>query len=177
MSARSNKLKYIIILLVPLSLSAFTHLINPLGFPSIHIDESHYMRRAMLVVQGMGPQESAASGYPRTYDHPYFGQIFLGTVLSVIGYPNVLNPGTVLQSIEMLHIVPRILMGLLAVLDTFLLFKITERRYYSCRSTNFISPFCSNAFHLGFSESISGHYFGSIFVVFNFICRLYEKTP
>ena len=41
----------------------------------------------------------------------------------------MLNPGTVLQSIEMLHIVPRILMGLLAVLDTFLLFKITERRY------------------------------------------------
>ena len=64
MSTRSNRLKYIIILLVPLSLSAFTHLINPLGFPSIHIDESHYMRRAMLVVQGMGPQESAASGYP-----------------------------------------------------------------------------------------------------------------
>ena len=59
--------KYIVILLVPLALSAYTHLWNPLGFPSIHIDESHYMRRAMLVIQGMGPQESAASGYPRTY--------------------------------------------------------------------------------------------------------------
>ena len=82
MSARSNKLKYIIILLVPLSLSAFTHLINPLGFPSIHIDESHYMRRAMLVVQGMGPQESAEADILVDTIIPYFGQIFLGTVLS-----------------------------------------------------------------------------------------------
>ena len=121
--------RYIVILLVPLALSAYTHLWNPLGFPSIHIDESHYMRRAMLVIQGMGPQESAASGYPRTYDHPYFGQLFLGGVLSLIGYPNILKPISDVQSIEMLHMIPRLLMGLLAILDTFLLFKITERRY------------------------------------------------
>ena len=129
MYLRGERLRYLIILLIPISLSAYTHLWNPLGFPSIHIDEAHYMRRAMLVIQGMGPQESAASGYPRTYDHPYFGQIFLGGVLSLIGYPDVLNPSSDQESIELLHMVPRLLMGILAIIDTFLIFKIAERRY------------------------------------------------
>jgi len=118
-----------VIILAPLILSAYTHLWNPLGFPSVHIDEAHYMRRAMLVIQGMGPQESAASGYPRTYDHPYFGQIFLGGVLSLIGYPDVLKPESDQQSIELLHMVPRLIMGILATVDTLLIFKIAERRY------------------------------------------------
>jgi Dolichyl-phosphate-mannose-protein mannosyltransferase len=129
MSGRYGDARYIVILLVPLALSAYTHLWNPLGFPSIHIDESHYMRRAMLVIQGMGPQESAASGYPRTYDHPYLGQLFLGGVLGLTGYPNILKPISDAQSIELLHLMPRLLMGLLAIVDTFLLFKVTERRY------------------------------------------------
>lgn len=87
------------------------------------------MRRAMLVIEGMGPQESAASGYPRTYDHPYFGQIFLAGVLRLIGYPDTLNPSSDLQSVELLHMIPRLIMGILAIIDTFLIFKITERRY------------------------------------------------
>jgi hypothetical protein len=87
------------------------------------------MRRAMLVLEGSGPQESANSGYPRTYDHPYFGQLFLAGLLGVTGYPNSLHPTPDVQSIEMLHLVPRAIMGVLAVLDTFLLYKITERRY------------------------------------------------
>jgi dolichyl-phosphate-mannose-protein mannosyltransferase len=124
-----ERLRYLIILLIPILLSACTHLWNPLGFPSIHIDEAHYMRRAMLVIQGMGPQESAASGYPRTYDHPYFGQIFLGGILRLIGYPDILKPGSDQQSIESLHMVPRLLMGILAVVDTLLIFKISQRRY------------------------------------------------
>lgn len=123
------RLRYMIFLFVPLILSAYTHLWNPLGFPSIHIDEAHYMRRAMLIIEGMGPQESAASGYPRTYDHPYFGQIFLAGVLSIIGYPDIIKPSSDLQSIESLHLVPRLLMGILAIIDTLLVFKIAERRY------------------------------------------------
>ena len=129
MSLRHERVRYFIFLLAPLILSAYTHLWNPLGFPSIHIDEAHYMRRAMLVIQGMGPQESAASGYPRTYDHPYFGQIFLGSVLRLIGYPGILNPSSDQESIESLHMVPRLLMGILAIVDTLLVFKIAERRY------------------------------------------------
>ena len=124
-----GKFRSILFLSIPLILSAFTHLWNPLGFPSVHIDEAHYMRRAMLVLDGSGPQESANSGYPRTYDHPYFGQLFLAGLLGAVGYPNSLHPTPDVQSIEMLHLVPRVIMGILAVVDTFLIYKISERRY------------------------------------------------
>jgi 4-amino-4-deoxy-L-arabinose transferase-like glycosyltransferase len=115
--------KWHAILLIPLALSAFTHLWNPVGFPAIFYDEGIYMRRAMHVMEGLGPQEWAF------YDHPYFGQIFLASTLSLVGYPGSLQPGTDAESIASLYAVPRILMGLLAVLDTFLIFKITEHRY------------------------------------------------
>ena len=124
-----NKQQKYIFLLIPVVLSGYTHLWNPLGFPSIHIDEAHYMRRIMLVLEGFGPQESATSGYPRTYDHPYFGQIFLGGLLGAIGYPNSQNPTSDVHSIEMLHLAPRVIMGVLAILDTFLLYFIVHRRY------------------------------------------------
>lgn len=120
--------KYVL-LLIPLLLSAYAHLWNPLGFPSIHIDEAHYMRRTMLMLNGMGPQESATDGYPRLYDHPYFGQIFLAGILGMIGYPNNLNPTADVHSIEMLHLAPRIVIGVLAILDTLLIYFIAERRY------------------------------------------------
>jgi len=83
----------------------------------------------MLVLDGSGPQESANSGYPRTYDHPYFGQLFLAGLLAAVGYPNSLHPTQDVQSIEMLHLVPRVIMGILAVADTFLIYKLSERRY------------------------------------------------
>jgi hypothetical protein len=118
-----------LLILVPLVLSAYTHLWNITGFPSVHIDEAHYMRRVMLVINGMGPQESASTGYPRTYDHPYFGQLFLGGILKLIGYPNFYYSGITFHSIEILHLIPRLVMSVLAVLDTYLLYKITDTRY------------------------------------------------
>src|SRR5919106_967186 len=122
-------LKYVLLIFIPLVLSAFTHIWNPIGFPAIHVDEGHYMRRAMQVIDGQGPQESNST-YFYAYDHPYFGQLFLGGVLKLIGYPEILSPkaGDV-HSIEMLYLVPRVIMGLLAVLDTFLIYKIAEYRY------------------------------------------------
>ena len=70
--------------------------------------------------------------------HPYFGQIFLAGVLGIVGYPDsLLNPSDtgdgddILHSVEMLYLVPRVLMGLLAVADSFLIYKITERRYHN----------------------------------------------
>jgi hypothetical protein len=92
------------------------------------------MRRAMLVLQGQSPQESTTSGYPFPYDHPYFGQIFLAIMLKIIGYPSslILSPSSVhniLHSIQMLYLAPRVLMGILAVIDTFLIYKISEARY------------------------------------------------
>ena len=88
-SGRHKNNKAIVIIAIPLILSAFTHIWNPIGFPSIYIDESHYMRRAVQVLQGMGPQESG-SVYVYPYDHPYFGQLFLATMLKLIGYPTVI---------------------------------------------------------------------------------------
>jgi hypothetical protein len=112
---------------IPLVLSAFVHLWNPVGFPLVDQDEGHYMRRAMQVLEGLGPQDL---GYVHPYDHPYFGQIFLASVLNVLGYPDVLQPKVGdIQSIEMLYLVPRLLMGVLAVIDTFLVYKIAETRY------------------------------------------------
>ena len=115
-------------MLIPLALSAFTHLWNPVGFPVFHVDEGHYMRRAMQVLQGLGPQESKIT-YDYGYDHPYFGQIFLAAVLSLINYPDSLNPSVNTHSIELLFLVPRIIMGILAVADTFLVYKIAETWY------------------------------------------------
>jgi hypothetical protein len=115
-------------LAIPLTLSAFIHLWNPSGFPGLDQDEGHYMRRAMQVLQGLGPQESKATFfYP--YDHPYFGQIFLASVLSLANYPYSINPTINSHSIEMLYLVPRVLMGILAVVDTFLVYKIADTRY------------------------------------------------
>ena len=51
--------------------------------------------------------------------------------LGAIGYPGSLHAtsdGNV-HSIEVLYLVPRILMGLLAVVDTFLIYKIAENLY------------------------------------------------
>jgi hypothetical protein len=115
-------------LVIPLTLSAFIHLWNPSGFPGLDQDEGHYMRRAMEVLQGLGPQESKATFfYP--FDHPYFGQIFLASLLSLVDYPNSINPTINSHSIEMLYLVPRVLMGILAVVDTFLVYKIADTRY------------------------------------------------
>jgi hypothetical protein len=78
----------------------------------------------MNVLIGQGPQESLL------YDHPYFSQLFLAGVLALIGYPNSLHPSVGdVHSIETLYLIPRILMGILAVADTFLIYKISERRY------------------------------------------------
>ena len=116
-------------------LSAFTHLWNPVGFPSMYGDEGHYTRRALHVLEGLGPQESTSR-----YDHPYFGQIFLASIFKLIGYPGLLDPkpGDV-HSIEMLYMVPRVLMGILAVVDTFLIYKIAEVRYNNNRKVAFIA--------------------------------------
>jgi 4-amino-4-deoxy-L-arabinose transferase-like glycosyltransferase len=83
---------------------------------------------------GLGPQDPSSQfdhsqASASSYDHPHFGQIFLAGIFKIIGYPSSLNPSSSIESIEMLYVVPRVLMGMLAVLDTFLIYKIVERRY------------------------------------------------
>jgi hypothetical protein len=138
-------------------LSAYTHIWNPIGFPVLRPDEGAYMRRAMHVLEGLGPQDPASrfdhsQDSTSSYDHPYFGQLFLGGILKLIGYPgSIINPSSfsssstisssspnsIQHSIEMLYLVPRMLMGMLAVIDTFLIYKICEHRYN--RSVAFIA--------------------------------------
>jgi 4-amino-4-deoxy-L-arabinose transferase-like glycosyltransferase len=122
------------LVLTPLILSAFTHLFNPVGFPCLHADEAKYVRRALHILVGLGPQDPSSRfdhGQKSTssYDHPHFGQIFLAGLFRIIGYPSSIDPSPTIQTIEMLYMVPRILMGMLAVVDTFLIYKIVERRY------------------------------------------------
>jgi hypothetical protein len=129
----SKNVYQFLILLSIILVSCFFHLWNLDGFPSIYRDEDHYLRKAMHILEGEGLQEDSddlISYQSHKYDHPYFGQLFLGGVLKIIGYPDSLSPkvGDV-HSIEMLYLVPRVIMGLLAVVDTFLIYKIAEYRY------------------------------------------------
>jgi hypothetical protein len=130
--------KSVLLLSIPLILSAFTHLWNPIGFPAVWVVEGQYMHRAMHVLKGLGYHYEQSSIYPYPYDHPYFGQYFLAGMLAILGYPESLHlslpsiyvsKGDITHSIEMLYLVPKVLIGLLAVLDTFLVYKIAERRY------------------------------------------------
>ena len=116
-----------LLILIPLALSAFTHIWNPVGFPYVYIDEDVYLQRATLLLEGHGFRDTLFN-----YDHPYFGQIFLASIFKIIGYPDSLIPWAAqgdVHAIEMIYLVPRVLMGLLAVVDTFLLYKISENRY------------------------------------------------
>jgi hypothetical protein len=129
----SKNLYQFLILSSIILVSCFFHLWNLDGFPSIYRDEDHYLRKAMHIMEGEGLQENSddlISYQSHKYDHPYFGQLFLGGVLKLIGYPDSLSPksGDV-HSIEMLYLVPRVIMGLLAVFDTFLIYKIGQIRY------------------------------------------------
>ena len=115
-----------IFLAVPLILSALVHLWNPTGFPTPTTDEGTYLGRTMNVLEGVGAQDPYYG-----YDHPYFGQLFMAAVFSIIGYPDSFSISNYVsaQTFETLFLVPRALMGILAVFDTFLLYKISERRY------------------------------------------------
>ena len=122
---RSISASSAILLVIPIALSAFVHIWNPVGFPGIHGDEGHYIRRGIHTSDGLGPQEPTSN-----YDHPYFGWLSLAAIFSIIGYPDSLNAEAGdTNSIERVWAAPRLIVGLLAVVDTFLIYKITERKY------------------------------------------------
>jgi hypothetical protein len=120
----SNKSNFL--LLITLALSMFTYLWNPLGVIWLQYDEATYIGNAIHVLVAHSPQESTF------YNHPYFGQLFLAGLLKIIDYPNSLHPsalGDVVSTVKTLWFVPRLLIGLVAVIDTFLVYKIAERRF------------------------------------------------
>jgi hypothetical protein len=141
----------IYLLIIPLVISAFTHLWNPLGFPSFWYVEEIYLQRAMYVLHGLGNVDPLTT-YGHPYDHPYFGQLLLAGLLKIINYPALLNlfvsmpssyslddsSADLSYSIDLLHLIPRLLIGTLAILDTFLICKIAEHSYNS-RTVAFIA--------------------------------------
>jgi hypothetical protein len=132
----------VLLLVIPLAVSAFTHSWNPLGFPSFWYVEEIYLQRAMYVLHGLGVVDPLTT-YGHPYDHPYFGQLLLAGLLAIINYPDLLdftsftsssystdyNTRDLVYSINLLHLVPRLLIGMLAVFDTFLIYKIAEYNY------------------------------------------------
>src|ERR687895_1760320 len=117
-------------LALPLILSAYTHLWNPVGFPAIWVVEGQYMQRAMQVLEGEGLHEPR-NIFAHFYDHPFFGQLFLAGMLAAVDYPHIHSSdvSVSVRSIETLYLAPRLLMGVLAVIDTFLVYRIAECRY------------------------------------------------
>ena len=113
-----------LVLLIPIALSAYTHLWNAGGFPDMFYDEGAYLRRAMNILYYLEPQESETY-----YDHPYFGNIVLAGMFAATGFPDSLSPLPTVESVESLYTLPRIWMGLFSVVDTFLIYKIVHARY------------------------------------------------
>jgi hypothetical protein len=128
--------KKILLLLIPLVLAAFTHLWNVTGFPSFHPDEGVYIRRALHIAVGLGLQDPSSKfdhsqESTSSYDHPYFGPLLLAGVFKILGYPQNMNTTPDGSSIERLSSVPRIIMGIIAIIDTLLVYLISERKYNS----------------------------------------------
>ncbi len=125
MKSPGGRLVGIFCFILPLIVSAFTFFWNSANYPSgPSNDEGIYIRRAMHVLSGFGPQESLL------YDHPYFSQIFMAGVFSLINYPHILNPtADSVESIKMIFFVPRIIMAIIALVDTALIYMISKYWY------------------------------------------------
>ena len=118
--------KELVLLSIVLILAGLTHLWNVVGFP-LYTDEGHYMRRSLVVLEGIGLQEKTGF-YRDAYDHPFFGQLLVGTLLRLLGYPNFAMSQT-MSSIGLAIAFPRMIIGIFAIIDTFLVFKISQRVY------------------------------------------------
>jgi Dolichyl-phosphate-mannose-protein mannosyltransferase len=83
------------------------------------------MRRILVVSNGIGIQEKSGF-YTNAYDHPFFGQLLVGSLMWLSGYPNFALEHTI-SSVELAIAFPRIIIGMFAIIDTFLIFKICQR--------------------------------------------------
>jgi hypothetical protein len=87
------------------------------------MDEDTYIRKALHALDGLLLEPDKVN--------PMYGWLYLTVIFKAIGYPNSLHPtadGSI-DSVEMLYLIPRIFMGVLAIIDTFLIFKIVEYHY------------------------------------------------
>lgn len=115
LAGRRHRLAALACILV---LSGYAHTWNSDGFPWLHGDESIYILRAERVLES-----EIYYGY---YDHPYMGQLTLAGLLAVSSHsPADSGPGALASHFEW----PRMIMGLLAVLDTFLIYMVARTAY------------------------------------------------
>ena len=177
------------LLIIPLVLSAFTHLWNPLGFPSFWYVEEIYLQRAMYVLHGLGTTDPSTT-YGHPYDHPYFGQLLLAGLLKIINYPDSLDLSASIpssqnlndssrdfsNSVNLLHFIPRLLIGSLAIIDTFLIYKISEHSVsqYHCCIYGFHS-ICCYAYDLVDEEDTIRKSSFTPFTFINIICGLLQE--
>ena len=111
-----------------IALSAYTHMWDPAGFPILQGDESVYVKRGVGVLDR--EVLYARDDLHGLYDHPFFGQIVLAGFMYVSGYPGLLDdPQTDPSYLEAFYAYPRAFMGLLAVLDTLLVYLIADRMF------------------------------------------------
>jgi hypothetical protein len=113
--------KELVLLSIILILAGLTHLWNVVGFP-LYTDEGHYIRRSLVISKGIGLQEKTGF-YRDAYDHPFFGQLLIGTMLRLSGYPNFVMSQTI-SSIGLAIAFPRIIIGIFAIIDTFWYLKL-----------------------------------------------------
>ena len=100
-------------------------------FPTPNVDEGIYLGRTTNFLDCLDPRDQSIG-----YDHPYFGQVLLACLLYITGYQNFFDSPEDLNY-EMIFLIPRIFMGILALVDTLLIFKIAELRYN--RNVGFIA--------------------------------------
>ncbi|HYF99963.1 MAG TPA: glycosyltransferase family 39 protein [Candidatus Saccharimonadales bacterium] len=118
----NNKFHMVILILL---VTSFIHLWNPTGFPNVHVDEGTYMFRAMHLLSTGNIDWNASF-----YDHPYFGPILLAGMLYVINFPAIITSEIQNDSpIYSSYFIPRIIIGIFAILDTILIYAITKIRY------------------------------------------------
>jgi Dolichyl-phosphate-mannose-protein mannosyltransferase len=117
-----------VFIIILIGLAGFTHLWNVVGFPYPEFDEGIYMGRGLYFLTYQVLDD------PRfIHDHPYFGNIFMAGLFKLANFvdPNLLNTPEhgYESSIVELFLSSRIAMGVLAIIDTILIYKIVERVY------------------------------------------------
>ena len=110
----------LLLLVMILSLSAYTHMWNPAGFPGLLTDEGVYVKRGVGILDGQ-------ILYGK-HDHPFLGQVIIAGFMHVTGYPGLFeDPSADPQYLASFYAYPRAFMGLLAVIDTLLVYLIADR--------------------------------------------------
>lgn len=138
----------------------------------IKYEDGTYIERAMHVLVAHTPQEG---GF---YDHPYFGQLFLAGILWLAGYPDSVHAsaeGDILMSVEDLWMVPKVIIGILGIIDTFLIYKISERRYNA--KVGFVASILFAIMSISFLRTVYLESLQLPLLLSSILFALYAKVP